>query len=614
MIKSILTEYGLPWLFNRGLYSVKLKMLRFLPFTESLFDREVNISRLDIFTPNIVNLENFLSSLSDEKKINIISIADNAIEGKIKGFSSIEMDYGQPINWHLNPITGKTVDSNKKWFNIPDFDSVIGDIKGVWEISRFSHLFYFIRAYMLTKDKKYYIAFSNQIKDWIKNNEYSYGPNFKCGQEATLRMINVLITYESFKYYNLTSVDDEKNVKKIVETSYKKVLSNFFYAHKCIKNNHTLSEITGLIIGAWCSNDHKKLKKAYRLLNKEIDNQFFDDGGYVQYSFNYQRFAFQIIEFALSITDKTGYDIEIQNKDKLKKSVLQLYQLQDESGILPNYGSNDGALIFPLHTCDYLNYKPTLNSLHVQLTDNRLYEYGDYDEELLWFNCTDRDSLPIESIKRQDIKFSDSGLYSLRSNNSHMMIILQNFKNRPAQMDQLHIDLWHKGINVSCDSGTYSYASKLGKSLSLTNAHNTVKINGVEQMNKHGHFMIYDWSSALDAEFKEDYFEGKMKSKNGYSHKRVVSYKDNEFIVKDSVESKENYVINFHTPCEIKRQNFGLDLIYENNVVAKIITNEDLDIKKCSISRYYLKEEKINCISIKKGRLETSEIRILLKA
>ena len=153
----------------------------------------------------------------------------------------------------------------------------------------------------------------------------------------------------------------------------------------------------------------------------------------------------------------------------------------------------------------------------------------------------------------------------------------------------------------------------MGQSLSLTNAHNTAKINNVEQMNKLSHFMIYDWSSALDVEFKEGYFEGKMKSKNGYSHKRVVSYKDNEFIVKDSVASKEYYVINFHTPCEIKRQDFGLDLIYENNIIAKIITNEDFDIKKCSISRYYLKEEIVNCISIKKASSETSEIRIVLE-
>src|SRR5699024_2758800 len=134
---------------------------------------------------------------------------------------------------------------------IPDFDQERGDIKVIWEASRFTHFFYFIRAYMITKDRKYFDAFSNQLKDWLQENSYSYGANYKCGQEATLRMINVLIAYSAFKSYGLTTSKDDKNVQYLVEVSYKKVLSNFFYAHKCIKNNHTLSEMTGLIIGAW---------------------------------------------------------------------------------------------------------------------------------------------------------------------------------------------------------------------------------------------------------------------------------------------------------------------------------------------------------------------------
>lgn len=612
MIKSILTEYGLSWLINRGLYSAKLKMLRVFPFTDTLFERRVNISRINIFTPNIVNLEKFYSKLSDERKFNVILIADKAIEGKIKGFSSVEMDYRTPINWFLNPITGKEISKNKKWFNIPDFDPVIGDIKGVWEISRFTHLFYFVRAYIITKNKKYYNAFSSQVSDWLEKNEYSYGPNYKCGQEATLRMINILITYESFKFYNLTSHNDENNVKKIVETSYKKILSNFFYAHKCIKNNHTLSEITGLIIGAWCSKNNKKLRRAYKLFNKEIDNQFFDDGGYLQYSFNYQRFALQIMEFIINISRKTGCEITSQNRDRLNKSVFQLYQLQDESGLLPNYGSNDGALIFPVHVLDYLNYKPILNSLHALLTNKLLYRNGEHDEELLWFIGTSIDDLNVESIKKHTIGFPETGLYSFRNKNSHMMIVLQNFKNRPAQMDQLHIDLWHKGINIFCDSGTYSYATDLGNYFSLTSAHNTAKVEGIEQMNKLGHFMIYDWPKIQNAKFYDNYFEGQFKSKNNYIHKRLVYFNDNEIIIEDNVNSKSDYSICFHTPCQVVRSECGLDLIFDNKLIAKLETSHFFEIKECSISRYYLKEEKINCIYINRRSFEASEIKIVL--
>lgn len=108
----------------------------------------------------------------------IIKRADLALEGKVYAFSSQLLDYGQPIDWQLNPLTGKRTNSVTKWYKIPDFDSERGDIKVIWEMSRFSHLYYFLRAYMLTKDEKYYNGFSNQISDWLSKNSYSYGAIF----------------------------------------------------------------------------------------------------------------------------------------------------------------------------------------------------------------------------------------------------------------------------------------------------------------------------------------------------------------------------------------------------------------------------------------------------
>ena len=223
MYKSLLTEYGIPWVINRSLYSVKLKMMRTMPITENLFEKKVEIKRIDIFQTDTNEIETFLNNISDGDKKEITQIADDAVEGKIKGFSSIVLNYGNPINWHLNPITKVEVDKNIKWYKIPDFDPVRGDIKAVWEASRFTHFFYFARAYMITKDVKYYKAFSIQISDWIKQNPYSYGPNYKCGQEATLRMINALIAYSVFKDYRLATKEDEINLKKLVKGRIKSV-------------------------------------------------------------------------------------------------------------------------------------------------------------------------------------------------------------------------------------------------------------------------------------------------------------------------------------------------------------------------------------------------------
>lgn len=613
MYKSLLTEYGIPWVINRSLYSVKLKMMRTMPITENLFEKKVEIKRIDIFQTDTNEIETFLNNISDGDKKEITQIADDAVEGKIKGFSSIVLNYGNPINWHLNPITKVEVDKNIKWYKIPDFDPVRGDIKAVWEASRFTHFFYFARAYMITKDVKYYKAFSIQISDWIKQNPYSYGPNYKCGQEATLRMINALIAYSVFKDYRLATKEDEINLKKLVKGSYKKVISNFFYAHKCIKNNHTLSEITGLIIGAWCSEDENALKRSYQLMDKEIKNQFMNDGGYIQYSFNYQRFALQITEFVLKISEITGIELSDQSKALIGKSVLQMYQLQDKTGDVPNYGSNDGALIFPVTTSNYRDFRPVLNAVHAVLKGKRLYNQKNYDEELLWFSDIDIRNIPYADIQRKSVSYGDSGFYSLRHNDGHLMIVLQDFKTRPAQMDQMHIDLWHKGVNVLCDSGTYSYATDLGKQLALTAAHNTVKIDDREQMKKHGPFLIYDWTSATDVEFNDNHFKGTMKSKNGYSHTRVINKDSVGYSIEDHVVGDaESYKVLFHTPCEIEKNENGLDLFFDNKLISKIITKDEIQISQCYRSLYYLKNEKISQISIGTASKSDSFVRIEL--
>jgi hypothetical protein len=607
MIKSLITEYGLPWVINRSLYSAKLKMIRAIPISDKLFERNVNVKRIDIFSLKVEWIEEFLNGLSNKKKKEIISIADNAIEGKILGFSSSLLDYGNPINWHFNPITKVEVNRSLKWYKIPDFDPERGDIKSIWEASRFTHFFYFVRAYMITRDSKYFDAFSKQLDEWLRNNHYPYGSNFKCGQEATLRMISALITYSAFKSYGLTTQKDKENLHKLVTGSYKKVISNFFYAHKCIKNNHTLSEIVGLIIGAWSCNDIRGLKKAYALLDEEVQKQFYRDGGYIQYSFNYQRFALQLMELVFKMGEKTNVNISEQSKDILRNSAFLMYQMQDETGDVPNYGSNDGALIFPVTSCGYRDFRPVINTIANLIDGKRIYNSGDYDEELLWFGNKPLDDLPISIVEKKSSAFDKSGFYSLRHNAGFLMTVLQDFKTRPAQMDQNHIDLWHNGINVFCDSGTYSYATDIGKEMSLTAAHNTVKVKGKEQMKKHGPFLIYDWTCSRDVNHDEISFKGTMTSKNGYEHTRTIERIKQGYSITDNIFGGCEYCeVNFHTPCEVNIIATGFELYDKGQLICNVLTTGGVvEVKKACRSLYYLKKDDINCISVRYNMVDS---------
>lgn len=599
MIISIIKEYGPIWLANRTIYAVKLKLLKIFPAVERVFEKKVCIKKVDIYQANAQRIESFLKTLPETCQNDIVDRANDCIEGKIIAFSWMNLDYGNPINWHIHPITGVETDKYMKWFNIPDFDEKRGDLKIVWEASRFTHFFYLTRAYMITQEEKYYTAFSAQLKNWIDNNKYSQGANYKCGQEATIRMINALIAYSIFKAYGLTKERDMENLKELISGSYKKVLSNFFYAHKCIKNNHTISEITGLIIGAWCSEDDKRLKKAYQLLNKEIVQQFMIDGGYVQYSFNYQRLALQMLEFVIKISDNVDEHISTNAIELIQKSALQMYQVQDESGNMPNYGPNDGALLFPVTACDYSDFRPTINALSTIINGERLFEPGRYDEEILWFWDGNLSDIPIIKSHRTTQAFKHSGIYSFRHKEGFLMTIMNDYKSRPSHMNQMHLDLWQKGVNVFSDSGTYSYASHLGEKLSLTGAHNTIKVENKNQMNKRGPFLVYDWAAVKETRFSKDSLLGSMISPNDYWHTRRITQTEKGYIVEDTVGGDfSTFSALFHTPCSIKPIKGGIVLYNKDKEIARLLTENEVTINESERSLYYMKAEKTIQVSV----------------
>jgi hypothetical protein len=609
MIRSLIKDYGVTWLFHRSLYFLKLKGLLFFPKLEVLFEKKILIKRVDIYKcKNIKNLEIFLNELSEKEKVKIIKEAEKILIGKIKAFSFLELDYGNPIEWNKNPFTNQKFSLKDKWYKIPDFDKEKGDIKVIWEPSRMSQLLKLARAYILTKDKKYYLNFSFQIKDWYKKNSYSHGPNYKCGQENALRMINIIIAADIFRKYALLTEEDEKYIKNILRDSYKKILSNFYYAKNCIKNNHTISELVGLIVGAWCSEDKKMVKKYFKDLEEELDNQFLNDGGYIQFSFNYQRLVLQLMEFIISIKNELNLEFSDKILEKLKRSILLLNNLINENGDVPNYGSNDGALIFPVTSCNYRDFRPIINTLYYLLEKEILFKKDLFTEEIYWFSSIEEKDLELRKeriISKESKKYNESGLYTLVNNKeSFMMIVAQDLKLRPSQMDQFHIDLWHNNINILCDTGSYSYASELGKKLSSTQGHNTLKVENIEQMNKRGAFLIYDWIKLEEIEWDTKKFKGKYYSKNGYIHQRNINLKNNEYLIEDRVRVKRKELIGkkveliLNTPCEIILKEKEIELLYKGKKVASILTNERKVIDTGIRSLYYLEKEDINVIKL----------------
>ena len=113
------------------------------------------------------------------------SEADAILAGRLRLFGGAEREIGNPPAWHRDPVTGSEWPRHPHWSRIGDFDH--GDIKLVWEASRFGWAFTLVRAFARTDDARYAEGFWRLFESWLDANPPHRGVHWKCGQETALR-------------------------------------------------------------------------------------------------------------------------------------------------------------------------------------------------------------------------------------------------------------------------------------------------------------------------------------------------------------------------------------------------------------------------------------------
>src|SRR6185436_15592916 len=114
-----------------------------------------------------------------------------------------------------------------------------------------------------------------------------------------------------------------------------------------------------------------------RVLDEGCERQFYPDGAYIQNSHNYHRLALQLLLWACVFAKASGDDVSPAWLSALDRSIHFLVQHQNPmDGRLPNYGANDGARPAPLSSCDFSDFRPTLQAASILVRKERLYEPG----------------------------------------------------------------------------------------------------------------------------------------------------------------------------------------------------------------------------------------------
>src|SRR5690606_37170125 len=119
--------------------------------------------------------------------------------GQIKFFGGKLVKLGERYDWITNPDTQFKYDISRHWTEVQTLDPNAGDIKYVWEKSRFCFLYTIIRYdYHFKEDQSEFAL--NEIISWIDRNPLNKGPNYACSQEISLRLLNW--TFALYYYKN----------------------------------------------------------------------------------------------------------------------------------------------------------------------------------------------------------------------------------------------------------------------------------------------------------------------------------------------------------------------------------------------------------------------------
>lgn len=523
-----------------------------------------------------------------DARASLIERAERIVAGRFDLLGLRGLDFGEPVDWHLEPVAGKRTPASAHWSRIDYLDaSVAGDKKITWELNRQQYFAVLGRAYWHTNDERYAETFARHLASWMDANPPKRGINWASSLEVAFRAISWLWSLQFFKHSpHLTPALYTRALKFLhaharhLETN----LSTYFSP-----NTHLTGEALGLVyLGTLLPGFRAASRwrtKGTRILLAELQRQIRPDGVYFEQTSYYQRYTTDFYLHFLALLRASGdnnattRDAPLEDptrgarlEEKLQSLLDHLMYITSPDGTTPLFGDDDGGRLAQFDERAPNDFRATL------ATGATLFRRADYKfvareatEETLWLlgaqALRDFDALDAEQPARQSRAFTDGGYYVMRdgwtSDSSYLLLDCGphgTLGGAHAHADALAIlACAARGTSALVDSGTYTYtgSAALRDEFRGTAAHNTLTIDGESSSLPESAFRWRQmagaacrrWLSRARFDLFEGEHDGYMRLDAPAKHLRSVLFiKGDYWIVRDRVETAgaHRYELNFH--------------------------------------------------------------------
>ena len=495
--------------------------------------------------------------------------ADRVGRGEFHYFSSRWIDIGEQPNWFLNPYDNLSAPSDKHFSEINEFG--FGDVKTIWEASRFGFVFDLARSFARTGDEQCAETYWRLLENWMELNPPYQGINWKCGQESGLRFLAAVFGLYVFSKCPATSVERIKKLSQLAAATGNRIEKHIGYAISQ-KNNHGISEAVALWTIGTLFPEFKQSKnwrsKGLSVLKQLCLELIYEDGAFSQHSTNYHRLVLHLLCWTARLAEVNDVQLDARVLEKFEQASDFIESLLDDfSGSVPRYGNDDGARILPFNHCDYFDFRPANQLCRAVAKKPVQFSDGCWNEDLFWFGLSIPETLDdAKSVTGSATEqttalkiFPQGGIHRLSSDQTIALIRAGSFRHRPAQSDLMHVDISWKGYNVAIDPGTYSYnGQQHWKNIPFMQGqhHNSVIIDSMEPQTRVSKFMLLPWNEAeLVSKHQSEHavgIEWKRTASHQLSdsvvhHRALIVLPQNVTLVLDALWSQQphDYTINW---------------------------------------------------------------------
>lgn len=521
----------------------------------------------------------------------------------IQLFGWLSMEVSSAPDWHadpFDPMGRQVLDSD--WVaalqGLADRDA-----KLYWELSRF----YWLPQFALAArhgDANAAQRTEFWLRDWIAANPPFSGINWACGQEASIRLMNLALAALILDTWRNPS----PAMKWLIENHARRVYPTMSYALGQ-DNNHGTTEACGLFIAGswgqlWSMPDAARIERTGRSwLNDRALRMIQSDGSPCQYSTTYHRANLEAFCMAGLWSARTGTpSLQEDAGNRVAEGARWLYAITDPvTGDAPNLGANDGSHLFSVPETDYRDFRPTVALAAALFADARPWpEYADARLAALEIPVGDR-VWPTAGSRSSDV----GGFHILRQGHALALMHYPRFRFRPCQSDLLHLDLWSGGQNLLRDAGTFSYNEQSAEWFAGTSAHNTISFDRRDQMPRLGRFLFGDWLSAEDVQTVKTDADGVSAAaaytdRQGARHHRHIRLSPESLTCTDTISGRFNSAcLRWRlAPCDwaLERQQ-----IRHGEVTLSVSSDFgplDLTLTQAPESRYYQSQSNIPVLEI----------------